>query len=167
MIEINDTMYKKTFLEVCRGIESLCAELYHYYSDIYEDIPEASSLWKKTALEEENHQRQFELALRLWDETEFEVMYDSMRLAYSIQFKLLDLMHNIKSTKPDLLTAISKAVEMEEKLADLHINTSLKFKEASMQQMFKSLSEADHDHVADLRRYHSILSLPLSEMTGV
>ncbi len=166
MNEINDKMARKTFLDVCRGIEGLCAELYHHYSSIYEDNPEASQLWKKTALEEENHQKQFELAIRLWEETEFEVLQDSMRTAYSIQFKLLELMSNIKNVKPDLKIAISKAVEMEEKLADLHAHTSLKFKEASMQQLFAALSEADRDHVADLRRYRSILYLPDSEMNG-
>lgn len=166
MNEINEIMTKKTFLEICMSIEGLCADLYHYYSKIYEDNPEASALWKKTALEEENHRRQFELALRLWEETDFEVMHDSMRRAHSIRFKLLELMNNIKNIKPDLMTAVSKAVEMEEALADLHVQTALKFKEESMHNLFKALSEADRGHVTDLQRYRSILYLPLSEMKG-
>ena len=164
---MSDVMTKKIFLEVCMGIEALCADLYHYYSTIYEDIPEAATLWKKTALEEENHQRQFEMALRLVDETEFEVLNDSLNRAHAIQHKLLKLMDNIKSAKPDLLMAVSKAVEMEEKLADLHIQSSLKFSEESMQNLFKALSEADRAHVADLQRYRSILYLPQSEMEGL
>ena len=168
MSEMTDMMSKKNFLEVCMGIEMLCADLYHFYSEIYEDVPEASRLWKKTALEEENHQRQFELALRLLNEAEFEVSKDSLEHAYAIQFKLLKLMNNIKSTKPELLTAISNAVEMEGKLADLHVHTSLNFKEESMQQLFKSLSEADRDrdHVAALQLYRTILYLPQCEMEG-
>jgi len=167
MNEMTDVMTRKIFLEVCMGIEARCAELYHYYSKIYEDIPEASALWKKTALEEENHQKQFELALRLLDDTEFEILNDSLTRAYAIQYKLLNLMNNIRSAKPELLTAVSKAIEMEEKLADLHIQTSLKFREESMQNMFKALSEADRGHVSDLQRYRSILYLPLSEMEGL
>jgi rubrerythrin len=164
MSEMTEMMTKKIFLDVCMGIEGLCAELYHYYSKIYEDIPEASGLWKKTALEEENHQRQFELVLRLWKETEFEVLDGSLKQAYSIQHKLLKFINNIKSTRPELLTAVTKAVEMEENLADLHAYTSLKFREESMQKLFKALSEADRDHVTDLQRYRTILSLPQSEM---
>lgn len=164
---MSDVITKKIFLEVCMGIEALCADLYHYYSTIYEDIPEASTLWKKTALEEENHQRQFEMVLRMVDETEFEVLNDSLNRAHAIQFKLLKLMDNIKSAKPDLLTAVSKAIEMEEKLADLHIQASLKFSEESMQNLFKALSEADRGHIADLQRYRSILYLPQSEMEGL
>lgn len=166
MNEMTDMMTRKIFLEVCMGIESLCADLYHHYSKIFEDVPEASTLWKKTALEEENHQKQFELALKLLDDTEFEVLNDSLSRAYAIQFKLLKLMNNIKSAKPDLLTAVSKALEMEEKLADLHIQTSLKFRDESMQNMFKALSDADRGHVSDMQRYRSILYLPLSEMEG-
>lgn len=165
MSEMTDMMSKKIFLDVCIGIEGLCADLYHYYSKIYEDIPEASHLWKKTALEEENHQKQFELASRLWNETEFDVLKDTLQQAYTIQGKLLTLMNNVKHTKPDLLIAVSKAVEMEEKLANLHVHTSLKFKEESMQRLFKTLSEADRDHVADLQRYRSILYLPQTEMS--
>ncbi|OGU13061.1 MAG: hypothetical protein A2076_07215 [Geobacteraceae bacterium GWC2_53_11] len=166
MSDMTDDMTKKVFLDVCAGIEKLCADLYHHYSTIYQDIPEAASLWKKTALEEENHQKQFELALRLWDETEFDVLNDSLKQAYTIQYKLMTFMNNIKSSKPDLLTAVSKAIEMEKKLAALHVNTALKFKEASMQDMFKALSEADNGHMADLQRYQSILSLPHCEMEG-
>lgn len=166
MSEMTDLMTKKIFLDVCAGIEKLCADLYHHYSIIYQDIPEASSLWKKTALEEENHQKQFELAIRLWDETEFDVLNDSLKQAYTIQYKLMTFMNNIKSSKPDLLTAVSKAIEMEKKLAALHVSTALKFKEASMQDMFKALSEADNGHMADLLQYQSILSLPNCEMEG-
>jgi hypothetical protein len=65
MSEMTDVIASRTFLDVYMGIETLCADLYHFYSEVFEDIPEASRLWKKTALEEENHKRQFELALRL------------------------------------------------------------------------------------------------------
>jgi rubrerythrin len=140
--------------------------MYHFYSEIYEDVPEASSMWMKTALEEENHQKQFELALRLLNESEFEIPEDSLKRAYAIQYKLLKLMDHIKINKPELMTAVSKAVEMEDSLADLHVQTSLKFKDESMQNLFKSLSEADRGHVSDLQRYQTILNLPQSEMRG-
>ena len=164
MSEMNDTTSKKIFLEVCMGIEVLCAELYHYYSAVFEDNPEASRIWKKAALEEEDHQKQFELALRLLNETEFEVQKDSLERAFSIQYKLLKLTDLVKSSKPELLTAVSKAVEMEDKLADLHVSAALKFKDMSIQKLFKVLGEGDRKHVAVLQRYHTILLLPHSEM---
>jgi rubrerythrin len=166
MSEMTEIMNRKLFLEICMGIEGLCAEMYHYYSEIYEDIPEAARLWKKTAIEEESHRKQFELALRLLNESEFEVPEDSLKRAYAIQCKLLKLMDHIQRNKPELLIAISKAVEMEEKLADLHVHNALKFKDESMQKLFKAMSDADRDHVVDLQRYRTILDLPNSQMEG-
>lgn len=166
LIEMTDMKEKRIFLEVCIGIERLCADVYHYYSEIYEDVPEASRLWKKTALDEESHQNQFELALRMFNETEFEVPKESLKRAYSIQYKLLKLMNLVKNTRPDLLIAVSKAVEMEVKFADLHAHAALKFKDESMQKLFMTMSKADHEHVAALQRYRSILYLPQCEMVG-
>jgi rubrerythrin len=165
-LEMTDVIASKIFLEVCMGIETLCADLYHYYSEAYEDVPEASRLWKKTAIEEENHKMQFELALRLMNETEFEVPKESLKLAYSIQYKLLKLTDLVKSNKPELLTAVSKAIEMEDKLANLHVHTALKFKDESIRRLFKALSEDDCGHVSNLQRYQTILRLPNCEMEG-
>ena len=165
MTETTDIKACKAFLNLCIGIEGLCADLYHHYSKIYEDIPDASRLWKKTALEEENHQKQFELALRLMNETEFEVSEESLKRACSIHEKLLNLMDYVKINRPELLTAVSKAVEMEEQLADLHAQTSLNFKDESMKDLFRALSAADHGHVADIQQYRSVLFLPLSPMS--
>lgn len=155
-----DMMTKKLFLDVCIGIEGLCSEIYEYYSQIFEEYPDAVQLWKQTALEEENHQRQFELASRLIEEAEFEISNDSLKRAHSIHQKLHKLLNHIKENRPDQLTAVTKAIEMEEHLADLHAHTALKFREESMQSLFKAFSEADRDHVADLQRYRTILLLP-------
>jgi rubrerythrin len=166
MSEMTDIMSRRIFLDICIAIEGLCAELYHFYSEIYEDDLDVARLWKKTALEEENHRRQFELALLLLNEAEFDVPEESLRRAYSIKEKLHKLLIHIKKEKPELHTALTKAVEMEERLADLHVQTALKFNDESMQRFFKALSEADSEHVAALQRYRTILHLPLCEMNG-
>jgi rubrerythrin len=166
MGELTVHINKRFFLEVCIGIEGLCAELYHYYSRIYENVPEASRLWKKTALEEENHQKQFELALRLISETEFSISKESLKRAYLIQQNLQNLLEQHKNNKPDLLAAVTKAVEMEEKLADLHAHSSLHFSEESMQSLFNSLNKADFDHVAEMQRYRNNLFFPPCETGG-
>ncbi len=167
MSELTDMMARMTFLELCIGIESMCADIYHYYSSIHAENPEISKLWKKTALEEENHQRQFGLALRLMNETGFEIMSESLRRAYYIHGKLTSLRDHVRKNPPDPLTAISKAVEMEEQLSDMHAHTAIKFKEESIRQLFQSLSDADSNHVSELQRYRAILSLPQTEMGHV
>lgn len=163
MNEMTVIVTKEVFLNVCISIEGLCAELYHHYSTVFEDIPAAALLWKKTAQEEENHQKQFELALRLVTETEFELSKDSLKRAYSAHNELLKLLSQTRDNKPGLLLAVSKALELEEKLASLHAHSALLFREESMQNLFKALSEADSGHVADMQRYRTTLQLKLCE----
>lgn len=164
MCDMTDKTTRKYFLEKCMKIEGLCSALYHFYSYRYQDIPEASNLWKKTALEVENHQKQFELALRLLSETEFEVAEDRIQRAGLICYNLIKFMKYVKDNKLEILTALSKAVELEEMLTDLHVHSSLIFKDESMQNMFSAMRKVDCDHVAALKRYWAILSLPQCEM---
>lgn len=166
MSELADKMGKKIFLDVCIKIEGLCADLYHFYSKIYEETPEAFRLWKKTALEEECHRKQFELALLFLTETEYEVPNESLKRAFTIKENLQRQIHHIKNNRQDLFTAVSTAVEMEENLADLHVHNSLNFKDVTMQSLFKAMSAYDRGHIADLQTFQSNLNLPLREMEG-
>jgi len=38
MSEITKVMTSKVYLEVCISIEGICADIYHYYSEIYVDF---------------------------------------------------------------------------------------------------------------------------------
>ncbi len=157
---------KLLFLDVCIKIEKLCAEIYHYLSEIHREYPEASRLWKKTALEEENHQKQFELARRIKDETNFTVDPADLSRAYVIHKKLINLLQIIKHKAPDLITAFSAALEMEEHIVQLHVQSALRYEDKSVQELFTALGEADQEHVTSLRKYMSVLLLPQSEMRG-
>ncbi|HIJ88757.1 MAG TPA: hypothetical protein HPP97_13960 [Desulfuromonadales bacterium] len=151
------------FLNVCSKIEGLSAELYHYYSELFHDDEESSKLWKKTALEEENHQKLFDLAIRLRHECEIEIVTDYNK-ACRVHEKLTALLSHVRVTPPDIFLAITKAIEMESALADLHIDSSIKFSDIQIKNMFKSLQGHDQEHVDALRHHHSILFLPRTEM---
>ena len=151
------------FFDVCAKIEGLSAELYHYYSEIHQDNEDVSQLWKKTALEEENHQKQFELANRLRDEVGFELNADLDR-TYRIYQKLNELLEHVRQSPPDIITALTKAIEMEEHLANLHLDISVHFHDESIRKMFQSLREFDLDHVKSLRHCLAVMMLPHAEM---
>ncbi len=153
------------FFDVCARIEGLCAELYHFYSDLFAENPEVSSLWKKTALEEENHQRQFELAARLREDVSFDLAADIDRTS-RIHQKLGTLLQYVRQNPPDAVTALVRAIEMEENLADLHLDSSVRFHDENVKKMFQALSEFDLDHVKSLRQCLAIMTLHQSEMNG-
>jgi rubrerythrin len=153
------------FFDVCAKIEGLCAELYHYYSDLFQENSEASQLWKKTALEEENHKRQFELANRLRDAAEFEIEADLER-TYRIYQKLQNLLEHVRTNPPDIETALTKAIEMEEHLADLHMDSAVRFGNESIKEMFQSMRDFDKDHEKLLKHFLAIIKLPKADMLG-
>jgi rubrerythrin len=153
------------FFDECTRIEGLCADLYHYYSDLYRDSAEVSQLWKKTALEEENHQKQFELANRLQKAGGIELNADLDR-AYRIHQKLVKLLEHVRQNPPDIVTALTRAIEMEESLADLHLDSSVHFHDESLRRMFQALLAYDQDHIKSLRHCLAIRMLPSAEMTG-
>jgi rubrerythrin len=153
------------FFDVCAKIEGLCATLYHYYSDIFKDNDDVSHLWKKTALEEENHQKQFELANRIRDDVGFDLNADMDRI-YRIHQKLNTLLVHVRQNPPDIVTALTRAIEMEESIADLHLDISVRFHDESISRMFQALREFDQDHVKSLRHCLAILTLSKAEMVG-
>lgn len=153
------------FFDVCANIEGLCASLYHHYSDIFKDNDDVSRLWKKTALEEENHQKQFEFAQRILDGVEFELVGDFERTC-RIQQKLNSLLEHVQQNPPDMETALTRAIEMEEVLAELHLDTSVKFQDASIRDMFLAFRDFDQDHVKSLRHCLAVLTLAKAEMVG-
>jgi rubrerythrin len=166
MQELDTTRDKLAiFFDVCAKIEGLCASLYHYYSDIFLNDTDVSQVWKKTALEEENHQRQFELASRLSNESAMDLNVDLNR-TLQIHQKLDNLLNHVRRNPPDIVTALTKAIEMEGVLAALHLESSVHFHDESVRRMFLALQEFDQDHVKSLQHCLSIQMLPKAEMTG-
>jgi rubrerythrin len=153
------------FFDVCAKIEGLCATLYHYYSDVHRDNDDVSRLWKKTAMEEENHQKQFELAQRLRDETGIDLNADMDRI-YRIHQKLDTLLNHVRQSPPDIVTALTRSIEMEESLADVHLDSSVRFHEESISRMFLALRDFDQDHVKSMRHCLAVMTLSKTEMVG-
>jgi len=153
------------YFDLCAKIEGLCATLYHYYSDIFKDLDHVSQLWKKTALEEENHQKQFELANRLREDVDFDLSANIDR-TYQIHQKLSNLLDHVRKNPPDVVTALTKAIEMEEGLADLHLDSSVTFKDETIKNLFLALRDFDQDHVKSLQQGLAIMTLSQTEMVG-
>jgi len=153
------------FFDVCAKIEGLFAELYHYYSDVHKDHDDVSRMWKKTAMEEENHQKQFELAYRLRDDVGFDLNADVDRF-YRVHQKLNNLLEHVRQSPPDIVTALTRAIEMEESLADLHLAGSVYFHEESIRKMFQAMQAFDQDHIKSLRHCLAVMTLSKTEMAG-
>ena len=149
--------------DACARIEARFAELYHYYSELFSDDADASALWKKVASEEENHLRQFEFADRLYRWADFTVTVKIER-AQRVCEKMDSLLEFVHRNPPVLETALRKAIEMEEVLADIHMASAVMFDDIGTQELFKAMAKSDHDHIQSLKRHLTILEISHTEM---
>lgn len=164
-----DTEHEKSgghfIFDICSKIEACFAELYHYYSELFSDNPDASALWKKVAEEEENHLRQFEFADRLYRWADFAVTVEIAR-AQRVCDKMNALLVYVRHTPPALETALNKAIEMEEILADLHMASAVIFADKNTQKLFTAMAQSEQDHIQSLKRFYAIMNLSRTEMPG-
>lgn len=165
MHEITSDANTLLFSRICLKIEGLCARLYHYYSEIHSDDPAASRIWKQTALEEEDNQKQVELAINLINDLDFELTSSDLRQACAIHRKLCMLLDIVRRAPPILRTALNNAIKMEELMAGLHIDTSGRFKDESVQQRFQAVLDSDQEHIHLLREFLVSVSPPTNEQT--
>jgi rubrerythrin len=157
---MKETDYKdKCWLlfDICSEIEGLFAELYYFYSDHFKDDQVLAALWKKTAEDEENHQKQFNLARRLVDEINCKALVE-IDAAEEVKKKLQRLLQHLRNNPPDIVTALTKAIEMEEKLMTLHASTVVDFESADVRKLFIAMQCFDKEHILALRKQLSLIT---------
>lgn len=144
-------------LEICRDIEAANAELYWYFAEVFKDHAELTALWQKTAREEENHFRQFGLAIKLRKDT----IVDSLRVDGSKAEKTLNVIKTyfdtVKQTPPSKLEALSAAIKIEKGLAAFHLTNAAHFIQESHKKLFAAMMAADKEHLEALQRFYDRL----------
>ncbi len=146
-------------LKNCTAIERECAELYHWFSDLFRDDRRASTLWKKTALEEENHESQFLLAEKLLEE--MLVVPSRERNSSGMELeRVRALRREFTVNPPDLVRALEAAITLEEELAGFHLEKVLVYSDEEHRKMFEAMMAHDREHAESLKKL-------LAELTGI
>lgn len=141
-------------LEICRNIEMTAAKLYHFYAELFKDDPEHARLWSKTAMEEEEHTRHFDMAINLRNQWEIETVSVDIEKAESM-FQLIKVIYDaVLTTRPTLIDALGSAIDLEAAFAEFHMSSVANFKEDSHKKFFNSLMQSDRRHLLDLEEAH-------------
>jgi len=137
-------------LQVCRDIEVCCAEIYRVYEERFADDAELQTLWAKTRAEEENHARQFALAINMRREgVVVSTSIDKVK-ATVVLAMLKSIYDGILLHTPTRLDALRSAIKLEEKLAAFHLEAVASFQDDSLRKMFQSMMRADNLHLKAL-----------------
>jgi rubrerythrin len=142
----------RELLDVCEQLETRVAALYHFFAELYADMPELAALWRKTASEEENHMLQFRLAYRLESIVSLQPLVEVAAVRQTLD-RVTELLDKVRQTPPSWQSALRLAIEMEDKLVSLHATTAMSFAEASMNGLFKSMMAHDQQHVQALSNF--------------
>ena len=135
-------------LDACQEIEEIASQIYHYHADQFADNDKIARLWRKTALEEENHALQVVLAKKIAKSipgTNLDIGQTE-----STRNLIRTLFESIKKSPPRLEEAIRTAILFEETLAQFHMDNALVFEEKGLAGLFKALMMHDREHMQEL-----------------
>jgi len=147
-------------LDVCRDIRLICAELHHYYADLFVNDRAALLFWKRTAMGEENHAKEFTLIAKLRRQNVIHSFRSDLLDAEIALIYLQSLLERIKQNPPSLAEALSSSIKLEEKLSRFHIQNIVKFSDSSFRKQFSKVIRADQERIASLRKAYEELLAP-------
>ena len=144
-------------LQTCAAIELECAGLYHWFSDLFHDDRQASALWKKTALEEENHESQFLLAEKLSDGIIAVPLIEQAQVSEMLE-RLRSIRRQFEENPPSLVQALETAIIIEEELDVFHLEKILLYSNEDHRKMFGAMMAHDQEHGDSLKLFFAELT---------
>ena len=151
-----------TLLKICARMERENADLYHWLSDLFRENRRAALLWKKTALEEENHECQFILAEKLAAGILTVPLLEEDSAVRELE-KLQALRREFEAHPPTLVRALEAAIILEEDLAKFHLEKLLLYSDEDDRKMFAAMMDHDSDHAESLRAFYAELVFPAGD----
>src|SRR6185369_5625680 len=146
-------------LEICRDVEVYVSELYYYFEESFSDIPDMSRLWKKTAMEEENHAKQFVLAINLRKQDLVHSVSIDLDGAEAVLNKVKSVYETVRQSKPAIADALRMAIELEEELAEYHLSVLARFQDKSHKMLFEAMMNHDNGHALELiKAYQNVMA---------
>lgn len=141
----------KDVLEVCQTMEFACAELYHFFAELFKDDRDSFLLWLKTAMEEENHARLFALVAKLRRSNIVESVRIDLIDAEVALLYVRSMIDRVKQNPPTLAEALRIAIDLEKKLEGFMMENVIGFADKSHQNSFLAITNSDNGHVASLQ----------------
>jgi len=139
------------YLNDCCKIELMASRIYQHFANQVEFPERLRNTFAQLARDEEDHARQFDLALELPERRLGEVhrvAWESVVAGLDqVRAKFQDL-HNTPMTAEE---ALKTALRMEKNFIKIHLDNSVYIEDQRVRDLFTGLARADEDHLATLR----------------
>jgi hypothetical protein len=139
------TLKTLKMLDGCEEVENMIAEIYHIFADHFHENTKLSRYWRRTALEEENHARQVNLAKKTKDSIVW-VSIEAWRQVFVVQDQLRDTLERIRLSPPSLEEALLFSIVSEEQIDNLHMTNAILMREKSGNDLFVAMMNEDREH---------------------
>jgi len=139
------------FLDNCQDLESITADLYHLFADYFSSDKYVARLWRKTALEEENHARQVKLAKKLIRNI-VGINLDFLHHISISQEKIRTIVKQCRACPPDLEEALRVSIKFEEQMEKFHMHNAICLQGKSVNALFVAMMESDRGHITELQK---------------
>lgn len=133
-------------LGVCERAEFACAEIYHYFANLFKDDREIFYIWLKSALERENRARLFALVGKLTLDDVIVAVQIDLEEAEEILAKVRALLDQVKEEPPEVREALQIAMDLERTLDRILMENVVQFTE-SYQKWFLAIMNRDQMEV--------------------
>ena len=131
-------------LGICEKAEFACAELYHYFADLFKDDREIFHLWLKAAMEEENRARLLALVGKLRHDNIIASIELDLAEAEATLLQVRSLVEKVKEHPPCIREALEIGMELEIKLDRLMRENVIKFADESFEKSFLAVTNSKH-----------------------
>jgi hypothetical protein len=125
------------------------AEAYRTLATAHRGHPKISALWAKTALEEDGHVSHFDLAMSVRGDMIQSSNINLVRIDEAVK-GVKDFLEEIKTSPPDIRTALRTAIQLEEQYVQFHMDMAVAFDTESHRKLFRAMMAADKEHVDSL-----------------
>ncbi|MBU5614385.1 rubrerythrin [Geomonas azotofigens] len=129
-------------LGVCERAEFTCAELYHYFANLFKDEREIFYIWLKSALERENRARLLTLVGKLALDDVIAGVHLELAEAEEILAKVRASLELAKEEPPEVREALQLAMDLERTLDRITMEKVVQFTE-SYQKWFLAIMNRD------------------------
>jgi rubrerythrin len=138
-------------IEACITLENAAEKLYCVLAEAHADDAEMAALWLKMAREERSHAAQFKLALGNAASMVATVAVDPAQ-AETLRRRVADLTDRYTASPPSAVEALEAAAQLEDDLANVHMDRVGTFAARSYKTLFRAMMAADKDHFGCLKK---------------
>ena len=147
---MDETLMKMIkMLDACEEVENVAAEIYYFFADHFQHDEKIARTWRTTALEEENHARQVNLAKKKLKSIAL-VSIDAWRQVFTTQKHFHTILGLIRMSPPTLEEALISSITLEEKMDHLHMMNAVMIVEKSGNDLFAAMMKEDQSHLLKL-----------------